>query len=91
MALVDRVADGLADQVRRDREALQAVAVEELAAAVHVPGVGERLVDVEVVAPAGELEAVEAPAAALPASSSSGRSAHWPVKSVTGRAIRCPP
>ena len=44
--------------------------------------------DVEVIAPAGELEPVEAPLRrTCAASSSSGRSAHWPVNSVTGRAM----
>ena len=64
VALVDRVADGLADEVVADRPAAQAVALEQLAAAGDVAGVAQRLGDVEVVAPAGELEAVEAPAAA---------------------------
>ena len=87
MPLVDRVADGLADEVRADREAAEPVLLEQLPLRVDVAVVRERRVDVEVVAPAGELEAVEAPAAAFSASSSSGRSAHWPVKSVTGRAM----
>ncbi len=65
MSLVDPVAHRLADQVRGDREALEAVAVEDLPASVDVARVGERLVDVEVIAPAGELEAVEAPAPSL--------------------------
>jgi hypothetical protein len=55
VALVDGVAHRLADEVRRDRKALKAVAREDLAASVDVPGVGECLVDVEVVAPAGKL------------------------------------
>jgi hypothetical protein len=65
VALVDRVADRLADEVVADRPAAQAVALEQLALAPAVGGVGERLVDVEVVAPAGELEAVEPPRRAL--------------------------
>ncbi len=64
VALVDPVADRLADEVRADRPHAEAVALEQLAAPVRVAAVGERLVDLEVVAPAGELEPVEAPAAA---------------------------
>jgi hypothetical protein len=44
-----------------DGEHRQAVAVEDLAAALHVRGVGDGLVDLEVVAPAGDLEAVVPP------------------------------
>ena len=61
MPVVDRVADGLPDEVLRDREAAQAVLGEQLAAAVGVGVVRQGRVHVEVVAPAGELEAVEAP------------------------------
>ena len=56
-------------QVVADRPDVQAVALEQLAAALDVGVVGERGVDVEVVAPAGELDAVEAPAAGFSASS----------------------
>ena len=54
---------------------LQAVALEELPARVRVAIVGERRVDVEVVAPAGELEPVEAPVGGLrrPAPRAAGR------------------
>ena len=65
VAGVDRVADGLADEVVADRQDAEAVALEQLAAAAAVGVVRERGVDVEVVAPAGELEAVEAPGAGL--------------------------
>ena len=65
VTVVDRIADGLADQVRAERPALEAVALEQVALGLHVAGVGERLVDLEVVAPAGELEPVEAPAGGL--------------------------
>ena len=46
-------------------QTLQPVALEQLAPLAAVGVVGERGVDVEVVAPAGELEAVEAPVAGL--------------------------
>jgi hypothetical protein len=60
-AVVDRVAHRLADEVVPDRPALQPVALEQLAPRTHVAGLGERAVDLEVVAPAGQLEPVEAP------------------------------
>jgi hypothetical protein len=60
VALVDQVADGLADQVVADREALQAVGLEQLAPLPHIALRRQRLPDVEVVAPARELEAVVA-------------------------------
>ena len=63
--LVDAVADRLADEVRADRPDVEPVALEELAVRAAVAVVGERLVDLEVVAPAGELEPVEAPVAGL--------------------------
>src|SRR3954465_5640100 len=44
-----------------DRPDAETVAREELALAAGIAAVGERLLDLEVVAPAGELEAVEAP------------------------------
>lgn len=68
VAFVDGVvADGLSDQVVGDRPALQAVLVEELLAAVQVGGVRERLVDLEVIAPAGEFESVVTEVAGVPA------------------------
>jgi hypothetical protein len=65
VALVDRVAYGLPDQVVADRPHAEPVALEQLAAAGAVAAVAQRLRDVEVVTPAGELEPVEAPLAAL--------------------------
>jgi hypothetical protein len=65
VALVERVAHRLADEMRRDREARESVAVEEMTVCFRVTVVGERRVDVEVVSPAGELEAVEPPAGRL--------------------------
>ena len=65
MPLVDPVADGLADQVRAERPAPELVPLQELADAAAVAVVGERPVDLEVVAPASKLEAVVAPAVAL--------------------------
>src|SRR3954451_21828349 len=64
MALVDPVADGLADEMRAERPDAETVPLEQLAASADVAAVGDRLADVEMVAPAGELEAVEAPARA---------------------------
>jgi hypothetical protein len=65
MARVDRVAHRLADEVGADRPAVEPVAFKNLAPVGAVPGVGEGGRDVEVVAPAGELEPVELPLAAL--------------------------
>jgi hypothetical protein len=62
---VDRVADRLADEVVADRPAPEAVALEQLAPPPAIPGIGERRSDVEVVAPAGELESVVPPARGL--------------------------
>ncbi|MDQ0597730.1 hypothetical protein QF037_002075 [Streptomyces canus] len=61
MAFVDDgVADGLTDQVVGDGPALQAVFLQELVARGEVRRVGEGLVDLEVVAPAGEFQSVVA-------------------------------
>ena len=65
VALVDRVADRLADEVVADRPDREAVALEDLAPARAVVVVGDRLGDVEVVPPASQLEPVEAPPAAF--------------------------
>ena len=65
MARVDAVADRLSDEMRADRQDVQVVALQDLLPRPAVAVVLERLVDLEVVAPAGELEAVEAPAAGL--------------------------
>src|SRR5690606_17108416 len=56
----DGVAHRLADQVVGDRPALESVLVEQLVPGVDVGGVGEGLVHLEVVAPAGEFEPVVA-------------------------------
>jgi hypothetical protein len=60
--LVDAVAHGLADEVSTERPDAETVLLEELALPAGVAAVGDRLVDLEVVAPAGELEPIEAPA-----------------------------
>ena len=61
MPLIDRIADTLTDEVRADRMDLQPVPLEDVAPRVDVPRIGKRLVDLEMIAPAGQLEAVEAP------------------------------
>ena len=59
--LVDRrVADRLADQVRADRPAAEAMAVEQLTDAVDVAVFAERPVDLEMVAPGAQFEPVVA-------------------------------
>ena len=58
---------------------------QQVVAPLAIAGVAQGLLHVEVVAPAGQLDAVVAPLAGLLADTSSVRSAHWPVKSVTGR------
>src|SRR5690348_18426883 len=63
MPLVDAVADRLPDEVISNREHLQAMASEQIAPAGTVAIVGEGALDVEVVAPARQLEAVVAPLA----------------------------
>ena len=65
MPEVDRVADGLADEVGAEGLTAKTMALETLAQRAHVALVAERLVDLEVVAPAGKLEAVEAPVGRL--------------------------
>ena len=66
MPLVDRVADTLADEVCSDRQNAQPMPGEEPLSRFGVARIRKRLVDLEVVAPADELEAVKAPAARLP-------------------------
>src|SRR5690606_34756725 len=56
--LVDRIADRLPDQMVRDRVRGEAVPLEDLPAPFAIGVVRERLIDVEMIAPAGELEAV---------------------------------
>src|SRR6476469_3565838 len=65
VAVVDLVADRLPDEVRAEREAVQVVALEDLLDSADVVVLRERAVDLEVVAPAGELESVEGPAPRL--------------------------
>src|SRR5271165_2681903 len=55
------IADGLADQVVRDGPALQVVLRQQLVPAGQVAVLAQRAADVEVISPAGELEAVVAP------------------------------
>src|SRR4051794_38522101 len=62
MALVDRVAYGLADKMRGHGEAGKAVAVEKLARAAEIVGLAKRAVDLEVIAPAREFQPVVSPA-----------------------------
>src|SRR5216684_4846344 len=63
--VVDRVANSLADQVIRDRPALEAVALEDLPTSLDITWIGQGLVDLEVVTPAGELQPVESPGGRL--------------------------
>jgi hypothetical protein len=60
VALVYRVADSLTDQVVADGETFEAVTLEDLPLALYVPVIFDCLVHLEVVAPAGELQAVVA-------------------------------
>ena len=62
---VDRVEHGLADQVRADGVHLQVVALQQVAAVGAVAVVGQRLVDLEMVAPAGQLQPLIAELAGL--------------------------
>jgi hypothetical protein len=61
VAGVDRVADGLADEVRAERPAAEPVALEQLPALARIGRIGDRAIDLEVVPPAGELEPVVVP------------------------------
>jgi hypothetical protein len=62
--LVDGViSDALPDQMVADGPALQAVLVEDVPARLHVAVIFERLVHFKVVAPAGQLQTIEAPLA----------------------------
>src|SRR5215218_1326023 len=65
VAAVDRVGDRLADEVVADRPDAQPVVLEQLALPGRVGRVAHRRGDVEVSAPARQLEPVEAPGAAL--------------------------
>src|ERR671938_283389 len=61
MALVERVTYGLADKMRRHGVARKAMAVEELALTVEIVRLPKRAVDLEMIAPAREFQAVESP------------------------------
>ena len=65
VADVDIVADRLAHQVVRDGEQLEVVLLEQFAFAGAVGVVGERLLDFEVISPAGQFETIKAPLAGL--------------------------
>ena len=65
VAGVDVVEHALADQVVRDGEQLQVVLFEQVAFAAAVGVVGDGLVDLEMVAPAGQFESVVAEVAGL--------------------------
>ena len=85
---VDRVvADRLADQVVGDGPAAQPVLAQQGVPPGEVAVLAQRPVHLEVVTPAGQLEAVVAPLLASRQTSSRGRSAHCPVNSVNGRDI----
>ena len=60
MAGIARVTNGLADEVARDREAGEAVVSEEFPFFADVGFRRSGLIDIEVVAPAGEFDAVVA-------------------------------
>ena len=64
MPRVDPVAYGLTDEMRAERPAAEAVLLQELPVLGAVRVVLERAVDLEVVAPARELEPVESPGSA---------------------------
>ena len=79
MTVVDGVADRLADKMSADRQNVQMIALQDLLLRSAVFLVLERLVDLEVVAPAGELEPVETPAAGL-----RGQILEWQVGPLAG-------
>jgi hypothetical protein len=55
VTLVDVVADALPHQVGADRKAIQPLRRQHVPAAFHVVFVSQRLLDIEVVTPAGQL------------------------------------
>ncbi len=59
--LIDRIADGLADEVRAEREAPETLAFEQLPAGPPVARVGDGGSHIEVVSPAGKLQPVVTP------------------------------
>ena len=83
VTFVDRVADRLADEVVGDGVGVEVV----LRAGPKRRRRScrrERFLDVEMIAPTGEFDAVVAHFFDTGRSSAMGRSAHWPVKRVTG-------
>ncbi len=87
MPLVDPIGHSLAHQVGADGKALQTVFVEDVPTALNVVIVLHGLVNFEMIAPAGDLDAVVAKRFSLFAKLSKVKSAHWPLKRVTGRAM----
>ena len=67
MALVDQIADGLADEVRGDGIGAQAMGLEDVPAGFAIAFVLGRLIDFKMIAPAGEFDAVVAEAFGLAA------------------------
>ena len=61
---VDHVANRLTNQMCADREELQVLTFEQVTSPAAIRLVGQRLVDLEVVTPAGEFQAVVAKVAA---------------------------
>lgn len=62
MPLVDQpISDALAHQVRADRPAAQAVPLEQFALAPDVAIIFECSIDLEVIAPTGQFQAIVAP------------------------------
>ena len=89
VALVDPVADGLADEVRAERPDAEAVPLEQLAPSAHVAAVGDAPGRPRSGRPSRRARGRRSPSLrSVAARSSIGRSAHWPVKSVTGRAMQ---
>ena len=87
MPRVDAIANGLADEVRAERPAPEPVPIEELPLLAAVGVVRQRAVDLEVVAQQASSSPSNPQPAQAAARSATGRSAHWPVNSVTGRVI----
>ena len=60
MTFVDQVADGLADEMAAEGEALEAVLLEQNAFGAHIAVGLQCFLDVEVIAPASEFQSVVA-------------------------------
>ena len=89
VARVDRVADRLADEVRAEREAAEVVRSSMLALRLRSSPSSATAWSTSKWSPQQASSRPSKPQRlAFAARSSSGRSAHWPVKSVTGLAIR---